>query len=162
MMTSKKVWIGRAVLLVIIIAIIVSLGYLFATLKRQEQSQLHTPTPSQQQTEMPKADATTLVKSTYETYVKAAYDEDSPNPETALHEFKKSMITEAQAKVEYSKEKDPVLCTTGTPKDLSYTKPTMLKSTILITVVSALEKGTAQAVVTVDASQQKIVSIACD
>lgn len=161
-MTSRKIWIGRAVLLAVIIAIIASLSYLFATLNRQEQSRLNTSTPQQQTTDVSEVDSAKLVKSAYETYVKAAYDERSPNPEAALREFKKHMATEGQAKIEYSKEKDPVLCTKDIPKDLSYTKPTTLKSSVLITVVSALEKGTAQATVTVDASQQKIASITCE
>lgn len=161
-MTSKKVWIGRAILSGVIIAIVASLSYLFVTFKQHEQSRLSTPAAHSRATEAPKADdSARLVKSAYEAYVKAAYDEKSPNPEAALSEFKKNMSAEGQAKIEYSKEKDVVLCTEGKPEDLSYTKPTILKATVLVTVVSALEKGTAQAVVTVDANSQKITDITC-
>lgn len=164
MSVSKKIWIGRTVLGGVIVAIIATLTYLFVFIDEPQPIQSSNPTPVEEQpNESTTNGAAKTVESAYDAYVKTAYDENTPNPEKALREFKKSMTTEAQAAIgEYSKDNDKVLCTKGVPEDLHYTKPTVLKSTALITVVSALEEGTAQAIVTVDTVDQKIVRIACE
>lgn len=160
-MTSKKVWSGRIVLILVILAIIASLSYLLIALNKQQPRQ-NLPAKASPASLMNAADAEKLVKKEYDAYVKTAYNDKSPNPKRAFAEFKKNMTTEGQAGIgEYSKDKDSVVCTESIPEDLSYTKPTTLKSTALITVISALEKGTAQAVVTVDLAEKKIASVSC-
>lgn len=159
-MSSKKIWIGRVILAIVIVTIVAMLVYLFTSNKQPIQS--NTNTIAKQQKSISEDDATKIVKSIYSTYMKTAYNEEKPSPESALQAFKKSVTAEGQKAFEVvSKGKDPVLCTGEKPEVLNYTEPTTVKDTVLITVITSMKEGTAQAIVAVDRGEGKIVTVTC-
>lgn len=159
MTSSKKIWAGRGILLALIVAIAGVLAYLYAT-DNASKKDLIASTQVEQAQLLSKQDSFKLVKDAYETYL-TTYKEDKPNLD-AVSTFKKSM-TEDGARVlgESVKGQDSILCTTSKPKALSYTTPTQSRDIAIITVVATMEKGTAQAIVTVDASEGRIASVVC-
>lgn len=163
-MASDKVWIGRAVLLVIIAGIVAALIYLFITSEMMQQSQQMNLSTTQKKPalQFSKKDSLTLVKKAYESYIKKAYNEKAPNPAAALEDFKEYMTIEGQQAISKpSKSKDLLLCTEGKPDSTSYTEPTELGTLALISVVSIVKDKTVHAVVTVNMTQGKIASVKC-
>lgn len=166
-MSSRKIWIGRIILSVVIVTIIATLAYLFAT----DEDTINPVVDAKNTAPIQKdtasvSDAAKMVEGIYGAYVKTAYDEERPNPETALQTFKKSVTMRGREALGNGapRGKDPVLCTDGKPRALSYTEPVIVKNTdtVLIAVVSDISQGTARATVAVDRGEGKITAIACD
>lgn len=164
MAVSNKVLIGRVLLVAVIAAIAIALVYLFTTNEMVQQTQHNDTAQIKKEpvVHFSMKDSSKLVKDAYENYIKKAYDDKSPNSAVALKEFKQQMtIQAAQGLKHSSKGKDPILCTTGRSDSTSYTEPTALQTTTLITVVSIVGDKTVQAIVTVDMVRGKITSVKC-
>lgn len=160
MTSSMKIWAGRGVLLVLIMAIAGVLAYLYAT-DNVSKKDLIARTQAEQSRSLSKQDSVKLVKDAYETYLGATYKEGKSSLD-AVSTFKKSMTEDgARALGESVKGQDSILCTRSKPEALSYTAPTQSRDITIITVVATMERGTAQAIVTVDASEGRIASVVC-
>ncbi len=161
---TRQVWIGRSILAVLIAAIVAVLVYAYVTkdssLEQPAKKDSSSKTDSDKKTKQQEVAA--LVKDSYEAYFKTAYTQKSPDADAALDKFKKHMTAEgADALRSAKKGLDPVLCSKGQPKELTYTPPQISDNVAILAIVTTMKNSATTALVAVDISEGKIASISC-